>query len=110
MYSDSGRRQTNNLWKEKRTLRVTLIVSVVNDLWCSNDGNDGILRVCSLLAGYGKLMGHPDVGIFEEAFQSLVLEELLIQGPGQRIDGLEKIDSRSILQATSIPTCERIVH
>ena len=59
-----------------------------------------------VLAGYGKLMGHPDVGIFEEAFQSLVLEELLIQGPGQRIDGLEKIDSRSILQATSIPTCE----
>ena len=96
--------------ERKRTLRVTLIVSVVNDLWCSNDGNDGIPRVYSLLAGYGKLMGHPDVGIFEEAFQSLVLEELLIQGLGQRIDGLEKIDSRSILQATSIPTCERIVH
>ena len=75
--------------ERKRSLRVTLIVYVVNDLWCSNDGNDGIPWVYSLLAGYGKLMGHPDVGIFEEAFQSLVLEELLIQGPGQRIDGLE---------------------
>ncbi|WJZ98393.1 hypothetical protein VitviT2T_016920 [Vitis vinifera] len=78
---ESGENITARFWKKtgqqfvgrKRTLRVTLIVSVVNDLWCSNDGNDGIPRVYSLLAGYGKLMGHLDVGIFEEALQSLVL-------------------------------------